>query len=126
MRGLSVTEDCSTRSHQMLPLYALAAHAAGDFPLQTDEMAANKFDDSTVRAKHVATYTSTFLPVALAADWTNRQRAVFLATIFGTHYVIDTRRWKDPVPGFEAFPVWFDQALHIIALAVASYIAEEA
>lgn len=30
------------------PLYALAAHAAGDWPLQSDEMAADKLEDSTV------------------------------------------------------------------------------
>ena len=93
-------------------LYALAAHALGDYPLQTDDMAANKLDDPTVRAKHVTTYTLGFLPVALASDWSNRQAAVYLGGIWSTHYAIDSRRWNENVP------IWYDQALHVIALAV--------
>lgn len=46
----------------------LAAHATGDFPLQTDWLAAEKFD---------------------------------------------SQRWS------EAVPIWYDQALHVIALAIA-------
>lgn len=114
----NMTDEHTGGNPHPLGLYALAAHAAGDFPLQTDRMAAEKFDSDRVRAEHVSVYTTAFLPVALAADWSNRQRAVFLAGIWGTHYAIDTRRWKEPVEGFESFPVWFDQALHIISLAV--------
>ena len=108
----------SNRTDHPVGLYALAAHAAGDFPLQTDRMAAAKVDDSVVRAEHVSVYTAAFVPVAVAADFSARQGAVFFAGIWATHFVIDSRRWKEPTEGFEAFPVWFDQALHLIALAV--------
>ena len=113
-----------TGSSRPLGLYALAAHAAGDFPLQTNAMAARKFDEPLVRAAHVTVYTLSFLPVALAADLDRRQAVVFLGGIWGTHFVIDSRRWKEPVDGFEAFPVWFDQALHVIALAIVFALAE--
>lgn len=94
-------------------LYALASHAAGDFPLQTDEMAAEKLDDPRVRARHVTVYTLTFVPVALLEGWSLRRALAFLAVIWLTHFGIDSRRWNDAVP------IWYDQALHVIALAVA-------
>lgn len=97
-------------------LYALAAHALGDYPLQTDHMAENKIDDGETRAKHVAVYTLSFLPVALASDWSHKQAAVYLGGIASTHYVIDSRRWNDAVP------IWYDQALHVIALAVVTAV----
>ena len=100
-------------SGKPLTLYALAAHALGDFPLQTDNMAANKLDDPGIRAKHVATYTLGFLPVALATDWDRKGVAVFLLSVAGSHFMIDSRRWNENVP------IWYDQALHVIALAVA-------
>ncbi len=101
-----------------LPLYALATHALGDFPLQTDNMAENKLDNPRVRAEHVAVYTLGFLPVALASDWNRKGSVVFLLSLAGTHYAIDSRRWNDAVP------IWFDQALHVIALAVAVFLAD--
>lgn len=99
-------------------LYALAAHAAGDFPLQTDRMAAEKFDSRIVRAEHVSVYTLAFVPVAFATDWSTHQRVVFLAGIWGSHFAVDSRRWKEPIEGFETRPLWFDQAYHIITLAL--------
>ena len=102
----------------MKTLYALASHAAGDFPLQTDAMAAEKFDNRLVRARHVAVYTASFIPALLTTEWNKRQAAAFLGTIAATHFVIDSRRWNDAVP------IWYDQALHVIALAVATSLAE--
>lgn len=102
----------------MKSLYALASHAAGDFPLQTDRMAAEKFDNRRVRAGHVAAYTAAFIPAILTTEWDGRQIAVFLGTIAATHFVIDSRRWN------EAVPIWYDQSLHVIALAVATALAE--
>ena len=99
-------------------LYALACHALGDFPLQTGHMAREKLDDATVRAKHVSVYTASMVPFALATDWGATQRCVFLVTIWGSHFVIDSGRWNDEVP------IWFDQALHIIALAVSVALTE--
>lgn len=100
-------------------LYLLASHFAGDFPLQTEEMATQKFDNGEVRAKHVAVYTASFLPVVMASDWGKKGKVVFLLSLAGTHYTIDTRRWN------EAVPIWFDQALHVIALALSCVLAEQ-
>ena len=114
----------ATGRRDRLPLYALAAHAAGDWPLQSDQMATEKFDDPKTRAKHIGVYTLSFLPVAMASDWDSRGKAVFLLTIAGTHFAIDTRRW---VENYEAFPtraLWFDQAFHLIAIAVAFALAD--
>jgi len=97
-------------------LYALAAHAAGDFPLQTNTMASQKFDDGSVRAKHVAVYTLAFVPVALASNFSRKQAVVYLGGIASTHFVIDSRRWNDTVP------IWFDQALHLVALALVTAV----
>lgn len=91
-------------------LQLLAAHAAGDFPLQTDWMAQNKFESPLARAVHVTTYTAAFVPV--------RRSPLFLVLLWISHYAIDSRRWNDAVP------IWYDQALHIIALALVSEVAD--
>ena len=101
-----------------LTLYALAAHAAGDFPLQSDWMAANKIDSRSARAAHVAVYTAAFIPVVIASKWSKRRSVAFLGTLATTHFAIDSRRWNENVP------IWFDQALHVIALAVSFVIAD--
>ena len=107
-----------------LSLYALAGHMAADFPLQTDHMAANKFESDLVRAAHVTVHAVAQVPTVLVADWSWRQRATFLATLAATHYVIDTRRWAENFDGFPTRALWFDQALHIVALAVCAGVAE--
>lgn len=110
--------DQSSNGTDRIPLYALAAHAAGDFPLQSDWMAANKFDSRKARAVHVAAYTAAFIPVAIASGWTNRQSVAFLGTLATTHFAIDSRRWNENVP------IWFDQALHIVSLALSFALAD--
>jgi len=112
-------------SSEAIGLYALASHAAGDFPLQTDRMASKKFDSPSVRASHVAVYTISFLPVVFAADWNQKASAAFLLSIFGSHFVIDTRRWKENTDEFPTFSIWFDQALHLIALALSMALASK-
>lgn len=99
-------------------LRALAAHAAGDFPLQTDDMADKKFDNSRARARHVTVYTFAFVPVAILEGWSIQRTLSFLAIIWLTHYGIDSRRWNDTVP------IWYDQALHVISLAMAQEVVE--
>lgn len=99
-------------------LYALAGHAAGDFPLQPDGMAAQKLEDASVRATHVSIYTTALIPFALACDWSSRQRAVFFVALWGSHFAIDSRRWHDSAP------IWFDQAFHVIALAASVLLSE--
>nr|WP_276516799.1 DUF3307 domain-containing protein [Halomicroarcula pellucida] len=96
----------------------MASHAAGDFPMQSDRMAAEKFDSRRVRAAHVAVYTLGFVPAVATSDWSLRQSAAFLATIASTHYAVDSQRWNDAVP------IWYDQALHVIAMALAAFLAD--
>jgi len=98
-------------------LYLLACHAAGDFVLQTDRMAEQKFEDVTVRLQHCALYTLVFIPVCVALYWPAARVVIFAAGLFATHVVIDSQRWNDTVP------IWYDQALHIIALALAVAIS---
>lgn len=105
-------------------LSLLAAHFAGDWPLQSNAMAAEKLDDAGVRAKHVTVYTAAFLPIVFLSDWDNRQAAVFLTGLWGSHFIIDSRRWAEPVDGFESRPIWFDQVYHVIALAVIASITK--
>lgn len=107
-----------------LPLFALASHAAGDFPLQSDRMVAEKFDSSWVRAKHIAVYTTAFIPTVRATDWGPRQSARFLLTLAATHYAIDSRRWAENREGFPTRALWFDQAFHVIALAACAGVAD--
>lgn len=92
-------------------LHYLAAHAAGDFPMQTDWMAANKLDSPLARAVHVTAYVAAFLPV--------RRNPLFLALLWASHYAIDSRRWNDAVP------IWYDQALHVIALALVLEVTDD-
>jgi hypothetical protein len=107
-----------------LPLYALAAHFAGDWPLQTDEMAVEKFEDPRTRGSHVLVYSLAFLPVVLAAGWDRRGSVAFLVTLAGSHFVIDSRRWKENYDGFPTRALWFDQAFHLICLALAAALGE--
>lgn len=109
---------------QWVSVYALAGHMAADYPLQTDGMAARKFDSQLVRARHVAVHVAAMVPTVLASDWLWRQRGTFLVTLAATHYTIDSRRWTEPTDEFPTFPVWYDQALHIVALAVCVGVAE--
>jgi hypothetical protein len=104
-------------------LLLLAAHAAGDFPLQTDWMAAEKFDEPTVRFAHVAVYTVVFFPAMFFLGWSPRRSVVFLAVLAATHYAIDSRRWAEPKERFEAYPFSLDQSLHVIALAGAVVVS---
>lgn len=107
------------------PLLVLAGHSAGDFPFQTDEMAEKKFESRLVRLKHVLAYTSAMIPAALSADWDTRQMILFLILVAGSHFAIDSQRWVEPAEGFESYPIWYDQALHIIALAISVEIVEQ-
>ena len=105
-------------------LYALAGHVLADFPLQTDEMAVEKFDSRETRARHVAVHVVSMLPMVLASNWTWRQRVTFLALFAVAHYCIDSKRWVEPKEGFETWPIWYDQSLHLGALALCVAITQ--
>jgi hypothetical protein len=64
----------------------LVAHIVGDFILQSDWMAREKFHNSFACFVHVVTYTLPFLLLT--------QEPVTLAIIAGTHFAID--RWRLP------------------------------
>lgn len=81
-------------------------------------MAANKLDSRLARAVHVLVYTLSFVPFVRSTEWSSRQTGAFLVTLATTHFAIDSKRWKDTAP------FWFDQALHVIALAVSVAIAD--
>jgi hypothetical protein len=105
-------------------LYLLALHFLGDWLLQSDTMAARKLDSVTVRLAHVTMYTLTVAPIVLVTDWSTYGSIGFLAIVFGTHFSIDSRRWKKPVEGFPTRAIWFDQAYHVISLGAAVAIIE--
>lgn len=82
----------------------------GDFPLQTAWMAEHKFTSPIARAIHVTTYTAAFVPL--------RKGPLFLALLWASHFAIDSKRWNDAVP------IWYDQALHLIALAAITEVVD--
>ncbi len=99
-------------------LYGVVAHSIGDFLLQPTWMGQRKLDSIAVRAVHVIVYTTVFVPLVATRGWTLRQARAFLGTLGLTHFVIDSRRWH------ASAPIWVDQGLHMIALALAFAIAE--
>lgn len=104
-------------------LILLAGHLAADWPLQPDWMAAKKLTHPKVRAAHVAVYTTTVTATAaLATNWPPAALAAFAVGIGVPHYVVDSKRWKEPVEGFESRPIWFDQVYHIVTLALVAGI----
>lgn len=112
------------RDDSWLPLFTLASHAAGDFPLQSDRMAAEKFDSRAVCAAHAGVYTAAFVPTVLVSGWDWKQSTRFLVMLAVSHYVIYSRRWAEPRDGFPTRPIWFDQSYHLIALAGCVAVAD--
>lgn len=100
----------------MIALQILAAHMLGDFVLQTDHQAMNKFTSWRARAAHVTTYCVPFLIIALLHGATPLRMAAFMALLWSSHFVIDMRRWKGPDA-----PLWLqiaaDQTFHVVTLA---------
>jgi hypothetical protein len=111
-------------SDDLFSLSLIAAHAAGDFPLQTDAMAAGKFDSPLVRAAHVSVYSLPFVAALAGSPWNDQQRCTFLTGNWLVHFTIDSRRWKAPTEEFETLPVWFDQALHTVSLGVLATLTD--
>lgn len=105
------------RNSDMDSLNLLAAHAAGDFPLQNNWMATNKFDSKIVRAIHATVYTVAYLPT--------KRDVRFLGLLWISHFIIDSRRWSNVVPIWnDDVSIWYDQALHIIALAIVNTVVK--
>ncbi len=100
-------------------LYLLAAHAAADFPLQSDRMAVEKLDDANVRALHVMHHVVTTSVAVEYAYGLDLQGFVFVGIVALAHYIIDSRRWTGSTEEFPTKHIWFDQVLHLISLAMA-------
>lgn len=100
-----------------LYLAMLAAHAVGDFLLQTQYMVEHKLEDPGVRARHVTVYTAAFVPVAFLFRANTRRAALFLALVWTTHFVTDSRRWA-PGDEWPALPIVVDQAIHLATLVL--------
>lgn len=78
----------------MLPLYLLAAHLVGDFVLQTRWQAVGKFTDSSLRMRHVWTYSIPFWPIAVAYDEGTRWHGLaFIVGLVLLHFLTDSRRF---------------------------------
>ena len=101
----------------MRSLDLLACHLVGDYILQTNEMAKNKLTDARVRAHHVTRYCLPFLAAGVASRVNPVRLTVFLALVWITHFITDSKRWipnDDWPPG----TIINDQALHIAQLTV--------
>jgi hypothetical protein len=94
----------------------VAAHMLGDFVIQTDTIAARKFDDWRVRTLHVLTYLLPFLALTpfLCDSW--QQAAAMLIAIAVPHWVVDCRRWVKNHP-WPAKAILVDQSIHAVCLA---------
>ncbi len=99
----------------------LVAHTLADFPLQTDQMANEKFRDVRTRLLHSCVHlilTALFL-LPLVSVVSVLSTAVL---IFISHYTIDTQRWAEPKSGFENYPIFVDQAYHLFSIYIVSLI----
>lgn len=101
----------------MISLLMLAAHMLGDYVLQTNYMAANKFTSHKVRALHVSLYTLCFIPVTLYAKVGYLNSFSFLGLVWLTHFITDCRRWAS-AEQWCAKPIMVDQTIHIVTLAI--------
>lgn len=102
----------------MIGLLYLAAHLLADFVLQTDNMAVNKFDDSWVRLKHCGIHWIVYLCAGLLVGFSGTLILSVATIIAVLHFIIDTRRWAEPKENFENYPIWVDQTLHTVSIAM--------
>jgi len=102
-------------------LALLSAHLLADFPLQTDGMAAEKFDSLFMRVYHCSVHwmlTGLFLALVIGPQ----TAAIATVLVTASHFIIDTRRWAEPKDGFELYPIAVDQSLHITSLFLVSVV----
>lgn len=95
----------------------LACHMVGDYITQTSHMAAHKLTDAKIRAKHVTVYTAGFLLPVLPLSVSRRKKAAFLAAVWITHFITDSRRWASGEE-WPPKPILVDQSIHLATLAV--------
>lgn len=102
-------------------LTLLAAHMVGDYILQTHHQAIHKLTSPLVRAAHVTTYTLCFIPSAWLAGLSLSMAALFLALVWVTHFIVDSRRWASGEQ-WTPKPILVDQAIHLVVLAVLAQV----
>ena len=119
----------------------LVCHFAGDYLLQTEEQALNKYGGLRRGARqrralvlHVSTYTLCFVPalVWLAGELSVVGVIAVAAGVFGPHLVIDdglpVTEWLRRVKHAEAEPgtplfLYVDQSFHLVSLFAAAVAA---
>ena len=101
----------------MYGLDLIAAHMVGDYILQTDHMARNKFQDWKIRALHVTLYALPFLLLMCCYEASVAEKAIFMGLLWLTHFVTDSRCWAS-AEKWPPKPILVDQAIHIATLAV--------
>ncbi|MCL5017368.1 MAG: DUF3307 domain-containing protein [Patescibacteria group bacterium] len=91
-------------------LWLLAGHLLGDFPFQSEWMAANKGSSWEINAYHALVYTATILVVAEIGGIYLPIPALLL--FFGSHFMIDPlkARWK------VINNIWEDQLMHFAVI----------
>ncbi|KKU85896.1 MAG: hypothetical protein A2667_03230 [Candidatus Wildermuthbacteria bacterium RIFCSPHIGHO2_01_FULL_47_27] len=95
---------------EILP-WLLAGHFIGDFPFQSEWMAANKGKSWEVNAYHAFVYAFTVFVIVAMADFRLSFWAVLI--LFASHFIIDPLKARWGIVRH----VWMDQFLHIAVLA---------
>ena len=120
----------------MLSIWLIALHMLGDYILQNNWMAANKFKSAFVRTVHVSCYTVPFAVFAYLWLKINHlspttdlfgllhcrvfvRLPAFVEGVFICHWITDCRRWASDKP-WCAKPIMVDQTLHLLQLAALS------
>lgn len=105
----------------MLSMYLIAAHMAGDYLFQSQEMATKKLTDRLIRLQHVTVYTACFVPVVILQELNHGVSSIkafaFLVGLFLAHFLTDSKRWRTSNP-WPAMPILQDQSLHAVQLAI--------
>ena len=88
----------------------------GDYILQTEGQAARKLTDWRPRAAHVTTYCLPFILVASLYAATFFDALAFIALLWVTHFITDSRRWASS-GRWAPLPILVDQTIHLATLA---------
>ena len=99
-----------------LGIILLALHMIGDFILQTDWIAANKLEEAEPWFVHILIHFALYVGI-LGPLFGIRGLAIAIF-VGSAHGIIDIDRWVEPKDGFEQYPFWFDQILHVSSIAL--------
>ncbi len=102
----------------------LAAHMIGDYILQTNEEAVNKFTDFNQLFSHCIKYTMAFIPFLIVDKSSMDRKMLFGYLMLATHLLTDRRRWASGEE-WPPKPILVDQAIHAATLALLNRILKE-